>query len=73
MNESDRLGWVERHSTLHTEVQILYVVDGYEVSVEHDSGRRLHGPWHGATLGDAIDAAIVAMQGRPLMHDSGFT
>lgn len=65
MSESDRLEWMERHSTLHTEVQILYVVDGYEVSVEHDSGCGLHGPWHGATLGDAIDAAIAAMKGRP--------
>jgi hypothetical protein len=57
------MAWLEKHSTLHTRVEILYVVDGYEVQVLHEDGvTELSPRFHGETLAAAIDAAIG--QGR---------
>lgn len=54
-----QIAWLEEKSTLHTRVDILYVVDGYEVEVMHEDGVTSLSPqFHGATLGDAIDAAM---------------
>lgn len=60
INAATRLQWLQDHSTLHNFVEILYVVDGYEVSVVDESERVVLGPAHGATLAQAIDAAIGA-------------
>jgi hypothetical protein len=55
-----RLEWLEKHSTLHTSVEILYVVDGYEVTVVNEDGITDMSPrFHGATLAEAIDKAIA--------------
>jgi hypothetical protein len=52
------LDWLQSKSTLHTEPEILYVVDGYEVSVVRDGYATVEGPFKGATLRDAIRAAM---------------
>jgi hypothetical protein len=55
-----RLEWLENNSTLHTSVEILYVVDGYEVCVVHEDGvTELSPRYHGIRLADAIDKAIA--------------
>jgi hypothetical protein len=58
-SESARLKWLEDKSTMHERVDILYVVDGYEVQVMHEDGvTELSPRFHGTTLGEAIDAAL---------------
>lgn len=57
--DAERLDWLERNHTLHTEVEITYVVDGYEVEVTDESGRALSESHHGRTLRDAIDLAMA--------------
>ena len=57
--DASRLKWLEDQNTLHQRVDILYVVDGYEVQVMHEDGvTELSEKHHGATLGEAIDAAM---------------
>lgn len=51
------LAWVENHTTLHKQVEILYVVDGYQVTITYDSELFL-GPWHGETVLLAIQEAM---------------
>lgn len=59
MNDSDRLDWFEAQHTLHGGVDVLYVVDGYEVQLTVDDAPI--GPAHkGETLRDAIDKAFDA-------------
>ena len=56
-----RMAWLEKHSTLHTRVEILYVVDGYEVQVVHEDGvTDLSPAYRGETLAQAIDNALSA-------------
>jgi hypothetical protein len=58
--DDERFAWLEANSTLHTHVEILSVVDGYEVQVLHEDGvTELSPRYHGATLRAAIDAAII--------------
>ena len=57
--DARRLDWLERHHTLHTEIEITYVVDGYEVEVVDESGRALSESHHGKTLRAAIDLAMA--------------
>lgn len=51
------LQWLEDCHTLHREVEITYVVDGYQVEVVMDTGASVAGPWFGLTLADALDTA----------------
>lgn len=54
------LDWLETRSTLHTGVEILYVVDGYEVTVMHEDGvTELTAPARGDTLLAAIQSALA--------------
>ena len=66
--EDQLLSWIEEHSTLHTSVEILYVVDGYEVSVTNDNPRSaLHthlGPFWGASVKEALTNALNGRKGR---------
>ena len=58
--EGARMKWLEDNCTLHRSVEILYVVDGYEVQVMHEDGVTALSPaFHGPTLGEAIDAAML--------------
>jgi hypothetical protein len=57
----DAIKWLEDNHTLHTSVEILYVVDGYEVTVMHENGvTPLSKTYHGETLLTAIDRARSA-------------
>ncbi len=55
-----RFAWLEANSTLHKRVEILYVVDGYEVQIWHEDGiTKLSPTYWGATLRAAIDKALI--------------
>lgn len=57
--DQDRLNWIESHTTLHRSVEILYVVDGYEVTVSDSTfGRAWEKTFHGPSFREAIDAAM---------------
>jgi hypothetical protein len=59
MTDKDRLDWLEANHTLHKTVEILYVVDGYEVTLMHEDGvTELSTRFHGSDLREAIDKAI---------------
>ena len=60
MTDAERLDWLERNHTLHQSVEIIYVVDGYEVQiVDEDGFTNLSPAFHGADLRSAIDSAIA--------------
>jgi hypothetical protein len=61
VTDADILNWLERSHTLHYSVVALYVVDGYEVTIEHDCDP-CSGPWHGETLRDAYTEAMSHWQ-----------
>lgn len=53
------LTWLEDNHTLHRNVKILYVVDGYEVTLmDEDSFTRISPTFRGDDLQSAIDAAM---------------
>jgi hypothetical protein len=54
--DSERMAWLEANNTLHWTVEMLYVVDGYEVRLCYD-GEPVHGPFKGESLGAAVDKA----------------
>ena len=61
MNDDKRFAWLESNSTLHERVEILYVVDGYEVQVMHEDGVTAITPaYRGETIREAIDRAMQA-------------
>lgn len=69
--DADIVDWLQRQHTLHRQVSMLYVVDGYDVAIEHD-GEPLPGrTWHGRTLREALTAAMadwdVTHGGRDLL------
>lgn len=56
VNDGWRIDELERRITLHKNVEFLYVVDGYEVTLTYDGNPiSTH---HGDTLRSAIDAAF---------------
>lgn len=55
----NRIEWLQKANTLHRQVEILYVVDGYEVTLTWD-GHAISEDFHGETLGQAIDKAMSA-------------
>jgi hypothetical protein len=57
------LDWLEESHTLHREVEVTYVVDGYEVEILHD-GTAIFGPWHGETLREAYSLAMDNYPGK---------
>jgi hypothetical protein len=58
--DTARLNWLESAHTLQNNVEILYVVDGYNVDVMHHNGATCHQSLHGATLREALDFARAA-------------
>lgn len=52
--------WIEEKTTLHHDVLIWYVVDGFEVRIQDDSGPTIAGPFHGATVYEALQKARKA-------------
>lgn len=65
INDEQRLQWIEDHLTLHRDVELLYVVDGYQVTLlDTTPGRPYEREYLGETLRDAIDAAMHATEGK---------
>ena len=56
-SDSDIIEWIEDNTTLHKQVECVYVVDGYEVSITYDDSI-IKGPYFGDTLREAYYKAI---------------
>lgn len=55
---ADQFAWLQKVSTLHRQVDILYVVDGYEVTVSWDDNP-ISEAFHGETVAEAISKAMA--------------
>lgn len=55
--DTEIIDWLERMHNLHTQVEALYVVDGYQVSLTWD-GEPMY-EFHGETLREAYSAAMT--------------
>ena len=53
----DKIEWLQKANTLHRQVDILYVVDGYQVTVLWDESP-ISEAFHGETLDKALEAAM---------------
>ena len=53
-----QVDWLQKVNTLHRQVDILYVVDGYEVTVTWDDSPVSEG-FHGETVAEAISKAMA--------------
>lgn len=62
MTDSERLDWFEAQHTLHKSLEVLYVVDGYELSLIAEDGDVVLATFKGETLREAIDQAMSANQ-----------
>lgn len=60
MTDSERLDWYEAQHTLHKSLEVLYTVDGYELSVMAEDGEKVLATYKGESLRDAIDQAARA-------------
>lgn len=49
--------WLQQANTMHRQVEMLYVVGGYDVTITWD-GHAISEPFHGDTLSDAISKAM---------------
>jgi hypothetical protein len=56
--DGEILDWLERQHTLHRQVEILYVVDGYELTINHDGEPIRDLCWRGETLREACIEAM---------------
>lgn len=56
--EVEQIAWLQKANTLHRQVDILYVVDGYQVTVTHDE-HPISEDFHGETLREAISNAMA--------------
>jgi hypothetical protein len=57
--DAARLDWLENNHTLHKSVEIVYVVDGYQVCLLHEDGvTELSPKFEGHDLRSAIDEAM---------------
>jgi hypothetical protein len=61
MTDAQIIQWLEAMHTLHRLVEVLYVVDGFEVTVTWD-GMPLHGPFKAETLREAYVMAANAVK-----------
>jgi hypothetical protein len=57
-NSADQIEWLQKVNTLHRQVDILYVVDGYEVTIIWDDNP-ISGGFHGETVAEAISKAMT--------------
>jgi hypothetical protein len=56
--DAEILDWLQSRHTLHRQVEILYTVGGYQVTMTYD-GEPMRGlRWHGETLRDACTKAM---------------
>lgn len=54
------LDWLENQYGLHREVEITYVVDGYEVEFTYDGNPTDGKRYHGENLREALRKAMIA-------------
>lgn len=59
LTDTEMMDFIARNTTLHRNVEFLYVVDGYEACVTHD-GNPLSPVYKGATVRAALCALIQA-------------
>jgi len=57
--DAERWNWLEEQYGLHREVEITYVVDGYELEFTYDGNPTDGKKYHGETLREAIDKAMT--------------
>lgn len=57
MTYYDKIEWLQKANTLHRQVDILYVVDGYDVTLMWDENP-ISEAFHGETLDKALEAAM---------------
>ena len=57
--DTEIIDWLERQHTLHRRVVALYVVDGYNIEIEHDGEPIKGAEWHGETLREAYSTAMA--------------
>jgi hypothetical protein len=64
--EIEQIAWLQKAHTLHRQVSMLYVVDGYEVTVTLDENP-ISEAFHGETLREAISNAMAGhdLDARP--------
>lgn len=58
--DTEILDWLERKHGLHTEIDITYVVVGYDVEVTYDGNQTDGKIYHGETLRSALQKAMEA-------------
>lgn len=59
--DTEILDWLENQYGLHRELEITYVVDGYEVEFTYDGNPTDGKQYHGENLRDALRKAIIAV------------
>lgn len=62
MTDSERLDWYQAQHTLHKSLEVLYVVDGYELSLMAEDGETVLATYKGESLRGAIDQAMRSAQ-----------
>lgn len=55
--------WLEAWTTLHWQVDVQYVVDGYHCTLERD-GNEMYGPFKGNTYIEAVQQAMDFTKGQ---------
>lgn len=65
-----QIDWLQEVNTLHRQVSILYVVDGYEVTVTWDDNP-ISDDFHGETVSEAISNAMAGfdLEAKPKWLD----
>lgn len=56
--DAEIIDWLEQQSTLHQQVEILYVVDGFQVMLTYDGFPITGKEWRGETLREAFAKAL---------------
>lgn len=60
ITDAQRLAWYESKHTLHNDLELLYVVGGFEMSVMEQDGQHCKAVYSGKTLAECIDRAMAA-------------
>lgn len=74
MDATALLQWLEDNLTLHKGVELLYVVDGYEVTLTDTTpGRPSEVVYHGTTLCEALTKAAHSTRDGAIPADAAVT
>lgn len=58
VTDTERLDWIEKRHTLHDDLEIWYVVDGYRLYVRTNDGGKHLGEFEGLSIRSCIDQAM---------------